>query len=229
MKKQNKSHPEAGFSLIELAVVLIIMGLLMGGVLKGKDLIESARLKRIISQLNEYRVATHTFLDKYDAFPGDFNKASLLIKTGLRDGNGNGIIEGGGLAQGSEALSFWSHLAGAGFIGSPGLESEKNIGDFGKGAPESSIGGGFTIENNPHSLKGLWFILGTKRGDHGDGGLLTPLQAMSIDKKMDNGHPTSGKIRAIDGTNVQNHACVKEDGTYNIDNHEAACVVLFQL
>jgi prepilin-type N-terminal cleavage/methylation domain-containing protein len=229
MKKQDKRKKQEGFSLIELAVVLIIMGLLIGGILKGKDLIESARLKRVIAQLNEYRLATSAFLDKYDALPGDFNKAATLIKSGLRNGNGNGIIEGAGLAGGSEALAFWSHLAEAGLIGSPGQEREQNIGEFGKGAPESSIGGGFTVENNPHGLAGLWFILGTKQGEHGDGSLLTPIQALSIDKKLDNGHPTSGKVRAMEGANATAHACVTEEGAYNIENHEPACVLFFQL
>jgi len=229
MKSQTRHHAQAGFSLMEIAIVLIIMGLLMGGVLKGRDLIESARLKRVVSQVNEYRLATSAFLDKYDALPGDYSKASTLIKPDLRDGNGNGIVEGGGLEAGSEALAFWSHLAGAGLMGSPGTEKDKNKGDFGKGSPECSLGGGFTVENNPHGLSGLWFILGTKHGNHGDGALLTPSQAMSIDKKIDNGHPTSGKVRAFDGTNVKSQACVREDGTYNVDNHEASCVLLFQL
>lgn len=220
---------QAGFSLIELAVVLIIIGLLIGGVLKGKDLIESARLKRVISQLNEYRIATSIFFDKYDALPGDFNKASTLIKPELRNGNGNGIVEGAGLAPGSEALAFWSHLVGADLIGSPGLEGEHNMGEFGKGAPECTLGGGFTIENNPHGLKGHWFILGNKRGEHGDGGLLTPAQAMNIDKKVDNGHPISGKVRAFDGSDATSHACVTQNGAYNIENHEPACVLFFQL
>jgi prepilin-type N-terminal cleavage/methylation domain-containing protein len=220
---------QAGFSLIELAVVLIIMGLLIGGILKGKDLIESARLKRVISQLNEYQMATTTFLDKFDALPGDFNKASTLIKPGLRNGNGNGIVEGAGLSPGSEAFAFWSHLAGANLIGTPGSEGDQNLGEFGKGAPESSLGGGFTVENNPHGLSGLWFILGSKQGDHGDGGLLMPSQAMSIDKKLDNGHPTSGKVRAIDGANTGHHSCVTEAGEYNVENHAPVCVLLFQL
>src|SRR5436190_22725171 len=117
MKKKNKK--QAGFSLIESAIVLVIMGFLIGGILKGKDLIESARLKRVISQLNEYRLATNTFLDKYDALPGDFDKASLQIDPRLQNGNGNGIIDGAGLASGSEALNFWTHVAAAGLIGSP--------------------------------------------------------------------------------------------------------------
>ncbi len=205
------------------------MGFLIGGVLKGKDLIESARLKRVISQLNEYRLATTAFLDKYDALPGDFNKASMLIDQGLKNGNGNGIVDGEGLASGSEALNFWTHLSAAGLIGSPGPQGTEATGDFGKGVPEASIGGGFTVENNPRGLKGLWFILGKKVGDHGDGGLLTPAQAQSIDKKMDNGHPTSGKVRAMDGSDVSAHACVSEGGAYNVENHEPVCVLFFQL
>ena len=229
MKNTSTHWRQAGFSLIELAVVLIIMGLLLAGVLKGGDLIESARQKRVVTQLNEYRMATSAFIDKYDALPGDFNKATTSIKQTLRNGNGNGIIDGAGLASGSEALAFWSHRASAGFIGSPGFENESAVGEFGKGAPESSLGGGFTVETNPNGLSGLWFILGKKHGDHGTGGLLTPLQAMSIDKRIDNGHPISGKVRAIDGTDGTAHSCVLEGGTYNIQNTQPSCALLFQL
>lgn len=229
MKKVKTHQTEAGFSLIELAVVLVILGLLIGGVLKGRDLIEGARLKRVISQLHEYQMATSAFLDKYDALPGDFNKAATLIQSGLRNGNGNGIIEGPGLGAGSEALSFWAHLAGAGLIGSPGPQGTENVGEFGKGAPESSLGGGFTVENNPHGLPGSWLILGTKQGDHGDGALLTPAQAMSIDKKLDNGYPISGKVRAMNGSNVGSNACITQSGTYNVENNDPACALFFQL
>ncbi len=220
---------QAGFSLVELAVVLIIMGLLIGGILKGRELIESARLKRVASQLTELRLAINGFVDRYDALPGDFSKASSLIDGTLRNGNGNGLVEGNGLAPGSEALAFWSHLAAAEFIGAPGPKESHNEGDFGKGAPVSSLGGGFTVENNPRGLQGLWIILGKKHNDHGDGGLLSPLQAMSLDKKMDNGHPTSGNVRAFDGADRDPHACITEAGTYNLENKEAACALFFQL
>lgn len=225
--KQKKKR-QAGFSLIESALVLVIIGLLVGGILKGKDLIESARLKRVIAQLNDYRLATSAFMDKYDALPGDFNKASLLIRQDLPNGNGNGIVEGAGLASGREALHFWSHLAAAGLIAAPGPEADAYKAEFGKGAPEAAMGGGFTVEHNPRGLQGLWFILGQKVGNHGDGGLLTPLQAHSIDKKLDNGYPTSGKVRGMDGSDMPSHACVLESGLYNLDNPEAACALFFQ-
>jgi prepilin-type N-terminal cleavage/methylation domain-containing protein len=228
MKKPNTYKYDAGFSLIEVSIVLIIMGLLLAGVLKGQDLIESARTKRVISQINEYKIAISSFIDKYDALPGDFNKASSLIKPNLPNGNGNGIIDGAGLAPGSEALAFWSHLAGADMVGSPGREEEHHIGEFGKGAPETSLGGGITVENHPNGLKGHWFILGKKHGNHGTGGLLTPEQALAIDKKIDTGNPLSGKVRAIDGTDQVARSCVLEGGLYNLENHDKACVLLFQ-
>jgi prepilin-type N-terminal cleavage/methylation domain-containing protein len=228
MRGKTTQKNQAGFSLIELAIVLIIMGLLIGGILKGRELIESARFKRVVSQLTEYRLATSSFIDRYEALPGDFSKASDFINPQLKNGNGNSLIEGGGLQSGGEALAFWSHLAASGFIGAPGPEGQYLIGEFGKGAPATSIGGGFTIENSPHGLIGLWFILGTKNGDHGDGALLTTTQAMSLDKKLDNGYPTSGRVRAIDGSNVAPHSCVTQDGNYNLSNKDLACAMLFQ-
>ncbi len=229
MKRKNKNKAQAGFSLMELAIVLIVIGLLIGGILKGRELIESARLKSIISDLQTYQMATTAFLDKFDALPGDFHLASQQIRTDLRSGNGNGTIEGAGLAPNTEALAFWSHLAAVGLIKSPGAEEDSNVGEFGKGAPSTTLGGGYTIENNPRGLKGHWFILGKKNGSHGDGGLLTPQQAMSIDKKLDSGYPKSGKVRGFDGTDQSPHSCVKSNGTYNVENHDACCTLYFQL
>lgn len=88
---------QAGFSLVELAIALMIIGLIVGGILKGQELLESARLKSVLTQVNEYRVAVTTFMDRYDALPGDFDQAAELIQDGLLDGNNNGIIEGPGL------------------------------------------------------------------------------------------------------------------------------------
>lgn len=231
MKKSLNKKNQEGFSLIELSVVLIIMGLLMGGILKGRDLIESARLKRVISQVNEYRMATSLFLDTYEAFPGDFKRASEVIHPSLSNGNGNGngIVDGAGLASDSEALAFWAHLAGAGLMAKPGRQGEEKVGEYGKGAPTSSLGGGFTVEHNPCGLHGLWFVLGKKNGDHGDGALLTPAQARNLDKKLANGHPKSGKIRSFDGSDVKANACLTQEGEYNLENHEPACSLFFQL
>ena len=110
-KKAKTKKTLQAFSLVELAIALVIIGLLIGAVLKGQELLASARLKTVITQLNQYRLATNTFMDRYGALPGDYDKASSYIKEGLKNGNNNGVIEGLGLSAGGggfnhEATSF---------------------------------------------------------------------------------------------------------------------------
>lgn len=223
---------QAGFSLVELAIALMIIGIIVGGILKGQELLESARLKSILTQINEYRVATSTFIDRYDALPGDFDQAAELIQDGLLNGNNNGRIEGPGLAShhnDHEAASFWAHLAAANLIPNPGTGSGNRI-TFGAGAPKAKIGGGFTICYHPfEDMPGHWFILGHENGNKGDAPGLTPLQAMSLDKKADDGNPLTGKIRAKDGAGVKSGSCITATGEYNTKNNEKACVVYFQM
>ncbi|MBL0942664.1 MAG: prepilin-type N-terminal cleavage/methylation domain-containing protein, partial [Alphaproteobacteria bacterium] len=144
-KHKNKLHSDknhqTGFSLIEMAVVLIVIGLIIGGILKGQELIEAAKLRAVITQLNEYRLAVSTFMERYDGLPGDFNQAKAYIKDSLIDGNHNGSIEGDGLVADSEAGQFWQHLAAADLIAQPGAQEGQVLG-FGKGVPAAHIGGG---------------------------------------------------------------------------------------
>ena len=222
---------EPGFSLIEMSIVLLIIGLIVGGILKGQDLLESARLKSIISQINEFRLAANVFYDKYDALPGDFAEAQESIHHTLRNGNNNGKIEGRGLnaqGEGHEALSFWTHLALAGLIADPGPIPASGLARFGEGAPASKMGGGFTIQFTPDpSLEGHWFVLGQENGDKGDAALLTPQQAYTLDRKMDNGHPLQGKVQARDGADQSPGSCVSH-GRYNLQNKKPACVLYIQ-
>ncbi len=117
-----------GFTLIELSIVLVIIGLLVGGVLIGKDLINSAGVRAQISQVEGYSTAFYTFKTKYGYFPGDMppSEASQLgffTFTGAQAGKGckgnntaygnnDGIINGV-----NEALPFWSHLSDSKLIG----------------------------------------------------------------------------------------------------------------
>jgi len=212
---------------VELAVVLVVIGLVIAAILKGQDMIENARLKKVMSQVNEYRVATSAFLDRYDAYPGDFNKATTQISSDVTDGNGNGVVEGAGLS--GEALQFWSHLAHAKLITPPGRMEDLGTAEFGKGAPSTAVGGGITVESNPDTgMTGLWMILGNQSGNAGKGALLTPQQALSIDLKFDNGEPSSGNVQSRDGSNVSAGSCLS-GGAYNTQNEKPACVVYFKL
>lgn len=169
-------------------------------------------------------------MDRYDALPGDFSKASSMIKPGLQNGNGNGKIEGLGLAAtpSHESLSFWQHLSEAQLIPHVG-DLKGGHARFGQGAPDAKIGGGFTVRHAPHpTMPGHWFVLGRDNGAEGNGALLTPLQAYSLLKKADDDHPDRGRIRAKDGAGVAPGACIKSDKTFNTQNTEPACVVYFQ-
>src|SRR5688572_32489294 len=91
---------QSGFTLIEIAIVLVIIGLLLGGVLKGQELITGARVRNLVAQQDGVKAAYFGFLDRYRALPGDYKEATKNI-TNVKDtspcnkgdGNGNGTIE----------------------------------------------------------------------------------------------------------------------------------------
>lgn len=109
---------QTGFTLIEIAIVLVIVGLLLGGVLKGQELIQSARVRNLISQQDGIKAAFYGFQDRYRAAPGDYGQAVANISgvgqtcgaTG--NGNNNGQIE----KANGEHIMVWDHLSKAGFI-----------------------------------------------------------------------------------------------------------------
>jgi prepilin-type N-terminal cleavage/methylation domain-containing protein len=110
---------QTGFTLIEIAIVLVIIGLLLGGVLKGQELITSARVRNLISQQDGVKAAYFGFLDRFRSLPGDYSLASTNIANVAvgANGNGNGQIQsilGGGTID--EHIAVWDHLSHAGFI-----------------------------------------------------------------------------------------------------------------
>lgn len=111
-------NKQRGFTLIEIAIVLVIIGLLLGGVLKGQELITSARVRNLIAQQDGVKAAYFGFLDRYRALPGDYTAAAANINgvsaaspCGGGNGNGNGQIEAG-----NESVLAWEHLSKAGFM-----------------------------------------------------------------------------------------------------------------
>jgi len=112
-------NKQRGFTLIEIAIVLVIIGLLLGGVLKGQELITSARVRNVISQQDGVKAAFFGFLDRYRAYPGDYSQATTTIPgcaapTLCQNGNNDGQITDNGTVV--EPIAVWEHLSRAGFI-----------------------------------------------------------------------------------------------------------------
>ncbi|PZP83749.1 MAG: hypothetical protein DI582_10415 [Azospirillum brasilense] len=116
-----------GFSLVELSIVLVILGLLTGGILGGQSLIRAAELRSVANDLSRYSTSLHTFRDKYFGWPGDMTNATQFwgtastcpngTGTGTQtcDGNGNGVIDNVSNVF-YENMRAWQQLGNAGLV-----------------------------------------------------------------------------------------------------------------
>ena len=154
---------KSGFTLIELSIVLVIIGLIIGGILGGQELIRQGELQTVLSDANKYKVALNTFRLKYNAFPGDMADATSywgkdsaqcngqsgsVATPGTCNGNGNGFIDNGITASTTaEIFRAWQQLSLAGIIpgtytGNAGpLSSGGNDYIYGTNSPVSRIAG----------------------------------------------------------------------------------------
>jgi prepilin-type N-terminal cleavage/methylation domain-containing protein len=216
------NSPE-GFTLIELSIVLVIIGLLVGAILVGQDLIRAAEVRAVISQVEKFNSAANTFRIKFDCVPGDCAVAAtygFAARAGTTSqGDGDGFIEASctvGSCQGacSESLLFWNDLStgnliAGNYIGVDGSVAATTCNTGLAGADMSTILPAAKIAGNSfHVYQGKGFnyfqILKTPtsigtRGQLINSGLgLSPLNAYAIDTKLDDGLPTSGQIISTD-------------------------------
>ncbi len=175
---------QKGFTLVEIAIVLVIIGLLLGGILKGQEMITQAKIKNVIADFSGISAAYYGYQDRYRAIPGDDSGATRW--TGSTAGNGNGTVAGkyNTTTATDEARLWWDHLRRAGFVAGTGTQQPLNavVGmmgvETGDGAATPGVAlGGFTSlimcsANLPDKI------------------------AIAIDSQMDDGQPGSGALRA---------------------------------
>jgi prepilin-type N-terminal cleavage/methylation domain-containing protein len=179
MEKRQK-----GFTLVEIAIVLVIMGIILGAVLKGQELIHNAKVKRVQSQIQELMAAVYTYYDKYGYYPGDDPSAST--RWSATDGNGNGYIDGGYCDSASEeSCLLWSHLRYANIISGNPAETNPN-----RMTPRHAFGGPINIFHyTTGGQTGLWITLRTMEVD----------AAAAIDRAIDDGKCNTGSMIRYSG------------------------------
>lgn len=193
---------QSGFTLVEIAIVLVIIGLLLGGVLKGQELIDQSKIKRVVNDFNNVNAAVYTYQDRYRFFPGDDLNAATRWPTAIGGaaataGGGNSIITAtlaqvltGGANEGGFA---WQHLRASGLI----------TGDLSNAARSE------TPEQTPFNSN---YGIGASVSAYGFGivpifcASLPPKAAEQLDRQLDDGNPQTGNIRAGTPTGAMNTA-----------------------
>lgn len=199
-----------GFTLVELSIVLVIIGLLIGGILVAQSLIDSTKIQSFTRQISQFDAAVGLFEDKYRSLPGDTD----LFPDG---GNNDGYIETTDSFQADEMGSFWYHLSLNGLKNENGENYSNDASASGissDNAPKASIGNNnHILVSGEESLPAL-DVTGISNAyavtdcsamtnealNCSDG--VTDIEALSIDTKIDDGDGTTGNIVGITASSV---------------------------
>lgn len=252
----NKHIANRGFTLIELAIALVVIGLIIGGVVLGQALLGTGSLRALIADTQKYQSAVNAFQAKYSALPGDMENATSFWgtdtdgcttnavrtpKTKTCNGDGDGQLGD----SNPELFHAWQHLANAGFIAGifSGVTGADGAYDavIGENVPPASIeGGGFAF--HPYLGNGYAGDANRYSADYGDAtlvlgkedgteslyqDLLSPQDAWNFDTKMDNGLPGSGRVTPMIGAGHAN--CVSSATAYALSNVGPSCTMLMNI
>lgn len=220
LPRQPRRCAHRGFTLVEVAIVLVIIGLILGGVFKGQALIDSARVRSMSMEVDGIQTAWLSFQERYRSIPGDFSKSSTQIDSAAVPGNGNGRVDGS-----QERAGVWQQLAMAGFINGSfdGRQSETGS------AIDVECSEG-TCPKNP--FNGFYKITYSAQAADADlpaheiyTGNQIPVNILSqLDARIDDGDPTNGRLRVH---RAYADECTR-DGSWDIGSANANCAAVLR-
>ncbi len=229
--KQQCRQQQRGFTLIEIAIVLVIIGFLLGGVLKGQELINTAKVRALNNNVDGITAAWFSFQDRYRAFPGDYTQAIVNLPGIPAGGNGDG---NGQVDADGERAHVWVHLQAAGYItgnfDASGVLADQYGCPVGS-CPDNGFGAGMNLsfgELSQSQVVGAHELV-TGRG--------IPVEVLAeLDRKIDDGGPQSGVMRLGIGssngwTTTEAGVCSRDvSGTevYELQSPSANCAAVFR-
>lgn len=202
-----------GFTLVELSIVLVIVGLLIGGILISQSLISTAKIQAQVKQIQQFDIAVQNFMTVYGGLPGDSSKAHAQLQYWADDlGNDNGILNGGSWTSADEPCNpykyhecslFFRTLKEFNFLP---IETFKVLIDKTHGLQPDDLYPASPFKNYPVLVNSsptgkLYYEItippgGNAQNDSVNAGPYTGAEALAIDKKTDDGIPTTGSIAA---------------------------------
>jgi len=196
------SRRQSGFTLIEIAIVLVIIGLLLGGILKGQELITQGRIRNVANDFQSMTAAINLYQDRYRALPGDDLGAATRWTTAgstTTSGNGDGTIGTGtagtpaynSATPGDESRLFWQHLRLAGLVG-----GATTTGAVGTANPPNAASGVTGVQNGGFGISGIIICSNN----------LPAKIAQAVDTQFDDGLAKTGSVRGAIGTTVGTNA-----------------------
>ena len=205
MNTIKSSKTQGGFTLIEIAIVLVIIGLLLGGVLQGQQLIENSRIRNATNSFNGIAAGAFSYQDRYGRLPGDDHAGNAAADTAIQArgaawatvtrGDGDGVVDSA-LAStftGAEEVgSFFQHMRAAGFIAGDSTLTAANA------LPTNPFGGliGITTTSMGGGLTGTKICMSNVNGS----------AAIAMDTQLDDGDGRTGRLRSTLNTGAGSEA-----------------------
>ena len=181
---------ERGFTLVEIAIVLVIIGLLLGGILKGQEMITQAKIKNVVADFSGISAAYYGYQDRYRAIPGDDSGATARW-AGASQGDGNGVVGGtyNSSTANAESLLWWDHLRRAGFVSGSGQTQPFNAATGMLGVQSGDAAGAAALGSDAAGTGGFSGLIICSAN-------LPDKIAIATDTQMDDGVPRTGTVRA---------------------------------